>query len=62
MWEKWREALVTVPPSKGMTRAGQHHMPINAGMEMSKVNNDIQALCLSLLLKLSATALFSTPA
>jgi hypothetical protein len=35
---------VTVPPSRGITSAGQHHIPIKAGMETISVNMAMQTL------------------
>jgi len=34
-------AAVTVPPTSGMTRAGQHQAPMSVGMDNSSVKNDM---------------------
>jgi len=33
-------AVVTVPPTRGITRAGQHQAPRRAGIERIIVNNE----------------------
>jgi len=37
VWPKLRAEAVTVPPTNPITRAGQHHAPMSAGMERSSV-------------------------